>query len=288
MGTDGDDEAGWRRVAFGDARHDGGLRRPPGDQASGLCRWLAAAVLGASGRYATATNLLRPLVHGRDPLLASLAASALASHRRQLGGHGAALPLDGMAANLATVASGEPDRDGLDPEGAWVDALLGLAADNLATGRLAAARRLLERAAETPAGWRARARTGWVRAEVALAAGNPAEAVPAARDAARVSREQGARRHSIKSDLVLAASLAATGEETYRHQATGLVAEALASARRDGLRSLVWPAGLLAADLLPAEAAEHRESVTRELHSLLQAADAEDRRLARESAWVPL
>ncbi|EOD63426.1 hypothetical protein H480_36920, partial [Amycolatopsis vancoresmycina DSM 44592] len=75
-------------------------------------RLLAAIVLGAQGRYAAAATLLDALRLERDPVTASLAASTLASHRRQLGGHALARALDGEAfAKVALLGAG-PDPTG--------------------------------------------------------------------------------------------------------------------------------------------------------------------------------
>ncbi|MFC4001489.1 hypothetical protein ACFS2C_00130 [Prauserella oleivorans] len=279
-------ESDLRRAAFGD---DPGL----GDRVLAAAdgpreRWLAAVVLGARGRYAAAASILQPLARGTDDVAAALAGSTLASHRRQLGGHAAAQPLDGAALARALGATGTPDDDGLDPAGARADALLGLAADNLALGRLTASRRLIAAAAEHVTSWRTRVRAGWVSAEVALAGGGAAAAVPHAEQAAACARQRGAVRHTVKSDLVLAAALAATGEPVARERAAALVTAALEAARSYRLGSLGWPAGLLAADLEPRRADQHRAWVTRELHALLPATDPEGRRLARASPWVPI
>lgn len=250
--------------------------------------WLAAVVLGARGRYAAAAALLCPLIRGRDPLLAALAGAAFASHRRQLGGHAAALPLDGAALAWAGQATGGADEDGLDPAGAFADALLGLAADNLALGRFSAAQRMLDRARSLEAGWRAEVRACWVGAELALARGAAVHAVLPAKRAVRASRERGAIRHAVKSELVLAAALAATGVADDRDRAGVLATAALEEAQGWGLRSLTWPARLLAADLDPVNAEWNRSRVTGELHALLSAADPAGKRLAFRSPWVPI
>lgn len=265
--------------------------------ASPRCAWLAAVVLGARGRYAAATTLLGPLRTSGDRLLASLAGATLAAHRRQLGGHAAALPLDGMALRVATSlpanvltnlpTNAVPDEDGIDPAGALADALLGLAADNLALGRLSAARRLIARATGIPAGWRTTVRAGWVGAEVALASGNAPAAVPCAERAAKVAAHRGAVRHAVKSDLVLGAALAATGDPANRERATRLVTDALKVAKQNLFHSLVWPGLLLAADLETINSDWSRSRVTLEFHSVLSATDPQGRRLARNSAWVP-
>ncbi|MET8853011.1 hypothetical protein [Amycolatopsis sp. NPDC004625] len=302
-------------------------------------RLLAAIVLGAQGRYAAAAMLLDRLRGGDDPVTASLAASTLASHRRQLGGHRQARALDGEAfakaahletapaetgtgaavgrgpeagtgaavgrsseaatgaavgrepettATATTSAAAEPDPDGLDAAGARADALLGLAADNLALGRLAAARRLAERAAAEDSRWRATVRGGWVGAEIALAAGQGAEAVPHARRAFETARARGARRHAVKSGIVLAVALRAAGAPDHRKISDDLVGNAMAAAEECELLSLSWPAALVAADLRPGHAEEYRFRVAQVLHAVLRSADPCGRRVAGESPWVPV
>ncbi len=260
------------------------------------CRWLAAVVLGACGRYAAATTLLEPLIRDRDVVVASLAASTLASHRRQLGGHALALSLDGLAVRKAVEAlsghwDGDGDPDGLDVYGALVDGLVGLAADNLGLGRLATAEVLLARAARVAAVggcWRAEARLGWVRAELALASGGVADSVSPAKRAREVARERGSVRHVVKSELILGAALGAMGEQENGKQATKLVTNALTTARRYGWRSLIWPAQLLLFDLDVSLADWKGSKVTNELKELLGFTDPVGSRLAQASPWVPI
>lgn len=279
-------EADLRRVAFGDQPST--LLGVLAASAERPIRLLAAIVLGAKGRYATATTMLDELRRCDDPVFASLAASTLASHRRQLGGHGAARRLDGEALQMAMRAdSGPEDPDGLDIRGALSDALLGLAADNLAIGRVAVARRLVTAAAENPAGWRGRVRAGWVGAEVELATGSAVDAVAPAELARELAHERGARRHAIKSDLVLGASLAATGESVARTRAIGLVRNALAAAEELALLSLVWPACLIGVDLEPDRVEQYRFRATQVLHTVLRHADPRGRRIACASPWLP-
>ncbi|WP_410569295.1 hypothetical protein [Amycolatopsis sp. cmx-4-61] len=251
-------------------------------------RLLAAVVLGAQGRYAAAATLLDVLRQERDPVTASLAASTLASHRRQLGGHRQARALDGEAFAKAAAAETEPDPDGLDAAGARTDALLGLAADNLALGRLAAARRLADRAAAAGHGWRATVRGGWVGAEIELAAGQGAAAVPHARRAWETARARGARRHIVKSGIVLAVALSAAGDPDHRQISDDLVGNAMATAEECELLSLSWPAALVAADLRPGHAEEYRFRMAQVLHAVLRSADPCGRRVAGESPWVPV
>jgi len=255
---------------------------PPGQ------RLLGAIVLGAQGRYAAAAALLTVLRRDRDPVMAALALCTSASHRRQLGGHAVARGLDGAAlarVTGATGTSGRSDPDGLDADGARADALLGLAADHLGTGRLAASRRVLDRAGAAARSWRTRTRMGWVTAELALAAGDASSAVEPAEAALSEATSAGSARHIVKSQLVLAAALGAIG---HKRRAGDLVAGALVTAQEHGLFSLSWPAGLIAADLWPADADRHRSETTAVLHAVLLRSDPEGRRLARASPWVPV
>ncbi|WP_369822081.1 hypothetical protein [Saccharomonospora sp. CUA-673] len=217
-------ESRLRQLAFGDVPEPGA---DPGHRIVGAARtdrerWLAAVALGARGHYAAAATLLESLMRsagvrtGRRPaVLSSLALSALASHRRQLGGHRAAMRLDGIA--LARVGGLEPppqadvprghggdgwdggDVDGVDAVGAWADAVLGLAADHLGTGRPDLARGLVARVrtVEPVLPWRSRVRANWVGAEAALVAGDaaaPADRRTCARGPRRAPRRQGRRR----------------------------------------------------------------------------------------------
>ncbi|WIX79926.1 hypothetical protein QRX50_03750 [Amycolatopsis carbonis] len=250
-------------------------------------RLLAAVVLGAQGRYAAAATALADLRRGADPVVASLAATTLASHRRQLGGHVAARALDGEALVALDGAGGQTDPDGLDAAGAQADALLGLAADNLALGRLAAARRLAAGAAEADDRWRATVRGGWVGAEIALAAGRPREALAPARRAAEAARVRGSRRHVVKSDIVLGVALATAGEPDQRATALDVVTNAAMTAEKYELYSLIWVATRVAADLDPGHAEKYRFRSREVLHAVLRHADPCVMRIAEDSPWVP-
>lgn len=353
------DEAALTALAFGDPPLTGGVRLLFGDVrgTQPRQRLLAAIVLGARGRYAAATTILDRLRREPDPVVASLAGSTLASHRRQLGGHAAARKLDGAAlltvgagsygaqpdsgsghpagdpngaarhpadpagAGLSTAvtgrveagrsdaadpASADPggartgatladrsaavgtnrasfDPDGLDVAGARADALLGLAADNLALGRLGAARRLAVRAAQADRRWRAAVRGGWVSAEIELADGRPANAVAPARLALEIARVRGARRHAVKSAIVLGVALTAAGEEG----ALELLGVALEDAEKYELHSLTWVAAQVTADLGTGHAERYRFRSREVLHAVLRQADPCVMRIARESPWVP-
>lgn len=266
-----------REAAFG-----GAPVVPGGVPAAPQAKLLTAIVLGAQGSYAAAMVLLGEVAKGSDAVLASLACSAFASHRRQLGGHRAAFGPDGTALRLVAGLSGHEDRDGLDAEGARADALLGLAADNLGIGRLTTAMRLLDRV--QPHSWRSKVRLGWVTAEIELADGQAGKAVAPAEAALELAVAAGALRHAVKSRLVLAAALGATGE---RGRAAHLVGEAFGVSDKYALRSLSWPAGLLAAEHKPDVDDRDRFRVDAAVHAVLLRTDPEGRRLASESPWVP-
>ncbi|GAB3379996.1 hypothetical protein H5411_17990 [Amycolatopsis echigonensis] len=385
------DEEALTALAFGS---DAGSSDPIPRDGSPRQRLLAAIVLGARGRYAAAADLLDPLRRGRDPLTASLAASTLASHRRQLGAHVLARKLDGEALlavglrgagehrtgvagdgsgltvggwaavgsgslgvnpgragagavsaaggagsgraaaglgragagagsaaagagsdgtaadsgrtgsrtdspRLKTTASpggprsaanpgslGVPAEDphGLDLPGARADALLGLAADNLALGRISAARRLAVRAAQADRRWRATVRGGWVGAEIELADGQPEAAVAPARLAYETAVARNARRHIVKSGIVLGVALLAAGQEGARE----LVVAAAVDAEKYELDSLNWVAARVAADLDHDRAEEYRFRSRQVLHAVLRHADPCVMRIAHESPWVPV
>ncbi|BBX74743.1 hypothetical protein [Mycobacterium shinjukuense] len=173
--------------------------------------WLRAVAAGGQGRYSCAYSDLASL-RRRVPTgpLASLAHSTQASFLRQLGWHTRARGWDGRALALA----------GTDPE-ARADALVGLAADALGVGRLAASAELLARAdsalqgAHLPAlvADRLAVRRRWVAAELALAAGDGATAVRHAETAVQLARAMASAsaRHRVKSAVVLAAALCSAG-----------------------------------------------------------------------------
>jgi hypothetical protein len=249
-------------AAFGD-RPDLAVAADP---AAPREQWLAAVVLGAQGRYARAASLLAPLTRRNDDL-GALAAATFASHRRQLGGHAAARPLDARA--LATAVSDE----------ARSDALLGLAADAIGAGRLGEARRNRDRAPATT--WRTRVRVAWVSAEIELSAGRADLARP---HAERALEEAVGTRHRIKSAIVLGAAL----KDADPAMARKLVTQARDDATDLYLSSLVWPASLLLAEADPDEALTHRRCAAMALHSVLRRADPRGRELAERSPWVPI
>ncbi|SRR6266536_4871089 len=206
-------------------------------------RWLLGVCLGALGRYVEAAAVLGPAL-AADPL----AATARASHLRQLERHAEAEDLDRAALRLAAAGSE-----------AWADALIGLVAD--AVGRYdvpAAQVRLAEAAGHlgTPAGWRPPVRLAWVRAEVALLCGRPEDAARHAADAVRRSAAAGAPRHLAKSLL-----FRGVAEEVLGDKAAAATLDLAARAAEDlGLLPLVWPARLVRSRILSVAEPETAQS----------------------------
>lgn len=241
-----------RDAAFG-AASPALVRIPPG--ADHRERWLAAVALGGQGRYgAAAAELARLRADPATPVaIAAHAAVTAAAHRRQLGGHAAALADDGFALRVATAARpGEPDHDGTDAAGARIDALIGLAADAVGLGRPLVARRLLDSAecsCRDHPSWRLPVRIGWVRAELALLSGEPAAALAPATDAVHRARAAGAARHLVKSLIVHVVTAVAAGERPPDEGIAELDRLAQECVDR-GLAPLEWPCRLAAADMI--------------------------------------
>ena len=202
---------------------------------------MRAVASGGQGRYGSAYSdlaVLRRSVGARR--LVSLAHSTQASFLRQLGWHTLARRWDGRALALA----------GTDPE-ARADALIGLAADALGIGRLAAAATLLTRAdlvlvsAVVPD--RVAVRRQWVAAELAMAAGEGAIAVRHAEKAVQLAQamEVASARHRVKSDVVLAAALCSAGDT---ERARAVAQTALDATGQFGLIPLRWALACLLID----------------------------------------
>lgn len=305
-----------RAAAFGD-RPDAAVT--VSSDADGRDRWLAAVALGGQGRYARAAALLTGLLGDPDPVLAALAGSTMASHLRQLGGHGRARTHDAEAARRLTAATsdglderrggGDPqggnhphggddndphgsgDPDGIDRRGALVDVLLGLAADAIGLGRPSVADRLhgaAVRAAAEHGAWRVTVRIEWVAAELALATGRPAAAVPHAERALALATAEGGTRHTAKSTMVLGAALAAQGTPDGRSRAEALLTDAVTLSLTRGMFPLVWPCALLLADLAPDHREHYTSLVSSVLTSIFEWCDPAMRRISAASVWMPM
>ncbi|WP_159923011.1 MULTISPECIES: hypothetical protein [Nocardia] len=266
-------------AAFGADPGRAAAELPPASDPLG--RWYRAVVLGGQGRYAAARVELRRLCnHSADPVLLSLAGSTEGSFLRQLGWHERAAAFDGRAAALllASDAVAEDETAGGPSNGpggylpsradAICDALTGLAADALGTGRLALADRLLRRSASAAqryrAGWRPAIRLGWVRAETALAAGDFESAAEHASVALELADRSPSVRHQVKSRLLVAAADAARGARERSRASAEEVAE---QCREHGLLPLRWACAMLragsGAEKAAAEAAECAAVITR-------------------------
>ena len=200
--------------------------------------WLRAVVAGGQGRYSSANADLASVRRAHSVgRLASLAHSTQASFFRQLGWHDKARSWDGSALAVA----------GGDPEGR-VDALIGLAADALGVGRFAVSAAALRRTqgllGEGP--HRLAVRLSWVSAELAMATGDGATAVDHAERAADLAAALGSTRHSVKSEVVLAAALCSDG----RLDRSRAVADAaLETTQRLGLVPLSWALACLLGEI---------------------------------------
>lgn len=238
-------------------------------------RWLAAVVLGGQGRYAAAAAVLHDL--RTHPRLGSPACSTLASHARQLGAHAHARRLDACAAATARDAE------------AMVDALLGLAADAVGLGRPAEAHRLhsvaVARAHRVP--WRTTVRIEWVATEVALATGRATDAVAPAERALKIATAAGGVRHTVKSTMMLGATLTAGGTPDGRTRGEALLTAALKVSLTRGMFSLIWPAALLLAELAPDAHDRYTKIASDALTRVFVAADPAMRRRALASPWLP-
>ncbi|GAB92739.1 hypothetical protein [Gordonia rhizosphera] len=228
-------------------------------RASGYGLWERAVQRGGVGHTAAAFTILNAvgrIAHADDDdVLASLALSTRASLLRQAGRHDAAAPLDGRA--LVYVGADPGD----DPwhRAAVLDAMVGLAADDLGLLRFDAARRLLARARRMMndrdddwfAGRRPRLRVEWVSAELAVYTGRPASACHHADAAMRLCEaDDTPERHRVKTQLIAAAAAAAAGDVDI---ARDLAAHVTTRARDAGLLPLLWASLALRRGFDPAD-----------------------------------
>jgi tetratricopeptide (TPR) repeat protein len=162
--------------------------------------WLRGVALLALGRYEEAGAALEPWLPaagGAGDRWGSLAASAFASGLRQRERFDESARHDERA---LAAAGGDPE--------AASDALVGLTADAVGRGDAAVAADRLAALDALPApGWRCAVRREWVRCELALLTGRPADAVAAAHVALRDAEEAQAPRHIAKSLLFLGVSV---------------------------------------------------------------------------------
>ncbi|WP_213263316.1 hypothetical protein [Gordonia amarae] len=207
-------------------------------------RWRAAVLQGAVGYAARADTGLEALAadaaRAGDTPIESLCRSTRASLLRQAGGHDKALILDARALSVIGLPTGEGATDDGWAYAARLDALVGLAADNLGRFAFGASMRLLGRArtlagpvtdpatdreagGSEAADWEAmdwecgvrpRLRCEWVSAELDLYRGDPAAARTHAQAGLGLLETLPAdryTRHRVKTELIAAAVDAAAG-----------------------------------------------------------------------------
>jgi tetratricopeptide (TPR) repeat protein len=208
-------------------------------------RWLRAYILAARGDFAQAERGVRGVLVGRaDPALRARAAVTLGSILRQTGRHRDARAVESAALRDAPTAT---DRAHLS---------IGLAADAVGLGDLAAVDRWLKEAAA----WRSRdprvaVRMRWVRCERELLAADPAAALRHARAALAIARRIRARRHVAKSHLFAGAAalgVARAGSGAASARAEAEARRSLRSARAIAERIDARPIAGVARDLLAA------------------------------------
>ncbi|MCV7348510.1 hypothetical protein [Mycolicibacterium rhodesiae] len=245
-------------AAFGD--HPGCWPLPTAHTPEQL--WHRAVAAAGQGRYSSARADLAVL-RRREPAGAFLALSLSteASLLRQLGGHRSAAGWDGRALALAQTCGDHP----LSVQ-AHADAVVGLAADALGVGRLAASARLLQRAGELTHGSgvpRLAIRLEWVRAELAMAGGRGEEAVTHARRGIEIAEQASPalRRHRVKSDVVLAAALCCAGA---LEPARAVADAALRDTEAYGLVPLRWALACLLIDIGSASLTSQQVSAIRD------------------------
>ena len=243
--------------------------------------WLLGVCLGAVGKFGTALSVLNPLAMVDAPtsaeqrLFAALAAATSAGVHRQLGQHEQARSLDERALSLSDGGAE-----------ASFDSTLGLAADLLGLDDAVSAASYLEQAAGLAANraewWRQRIELAWVKAEVALATGDPAAAAATLTPAIASAEVSGAPRYVAKSLLFLGVSQVQGGD---LDEATATLRRAATLAESLGVLPLLWPARALLGALVEAtSAAESAKSLAAARGAVIAIADdlPEDLR----TAWL--
>jgi len=174
--------------------------------------WIGAYLAAARGHFSFAERATRALIAdgGLEPELHARVAATLGSVLRQTGRHADARVVESAA--LARRPRGA----------ARAHLLIGLVADAVGVGDLAAVDRGLRRVgSRPPGGWRVRVRLRWVRCERELLARRPATAATHALRAYEVADAARAKRHVAKSLLFYGAALREAGEITPARRALG-------------------------------------------------------------------
>jgi len=207
-------------------------------------RWITAYVDAARGDFRRAERSLERLVSEAEasPDTRARAAATLGSVLRQSARHAEAQTIERRAAKTAPT-----------PE-LRAHLLIGLAADAVGLGDLAAVDAAVKGIGPRPAGgWRSAVRLRWVRCERELLANRPLAAAGHARRALAISERAGARRHRAKSLLFLGASLADAAARdpshrfaaAWRRESEGALRRARARSLSIGARPIARIAGQL-------------------------------------------
>lgn len=220
--------------------------------------WLRAIALGGQGRYALGRAELDTLENARPAghTVLSLAGSTRASWSRQIGDHRTAERFDGLAIALVGVTGGVECPLLVE---ARCDALTGLAADALGSGRFALSSAFLDRCGRTLAQypswdlWRPQLRLRWVMAELAMFSGDGPAAVRHALDARERATDIVSLRHRVKTDLIVAAAYSSVGD---LDGARALAYSVLDACSELGLLPLRWASAMLAHGIGEGGAAE--------------------------------
>jgi hypothetical protein len=220
-------------------------------------RWLLGVAQSASGYYGQSLITLMPLLEDGETadedehaparrLFAAFSAATAASVHRGLGRHTAAGSLDRRGLELAGSAAE-----------ATFDCELGLVSDAVGLGELGDAQAGLGRVEALIEGrggdwWRQRVRLGWARAEVALLAEHPEEAVVAATAAVQGAEAARAPRHVAKGLLFQGVA------ELQAGSADALTTLKRAASLADGLSAapLTWQIRALVGAMLGGEETE--------------------------------
>ncbi len=240
-------------------------------------RWRSAVRHGAAGYAARADTELEVLAadcaRAADIALESLCRSTRASLLRQAGRPDKALVPDARALALIGLPTSSGERMGDNwARAARIDALVGLAADNLGRFAFGASERLLRRArtltdpgmitdTDWECGLRPRLRCEWVSTELGLYRGDPVSArthSQAGLDLLAAVPAEHHLRHRIKTELIAAAADAAAGKTDAAIDRGHRCRRASAGA---GLLPLQWAATALLGSLMsdPAVTVENQQ-----------------------------
>lgn len=226
-------------------------------------RWRRGWLLTAAGRYGQALDELQGARSG-DLLIQASAATTEGMLLRQVALHERAEQVDAEALELL-------HRSGTRNAKVRAAIRIGQVADAVGLGMddAALSRRLQVAAAATTAAgsWRQQVRLTWVRGEVAMVRTRIPLAAKVFAEGVAIASDQGAKRHTAKSLIFLAAARAARGE---RGDAVRVAVRGLQLAAQCGAAPLLWPAELILAEVEPDAAETHLERARSVVTGLLE------------------